>query len=74
MLVRVVPYGDPTKARDAAGSIDASPRSMDQLTWLACVRCPIGLPIGAQTPHELGIAIAAELIAARAGCLPRARY
>lgn len=38
--VRVVPYGDPVEARDAAGSIDASPRSMDQLTWLACVRCP----------------------------------
>ncbi|MEG2173241.1 MAG: XdhC family protein [Desulfovibrionaceae bacterium] len=38
---------------------------------LACVRCPIGLPIGAQSPEELAIAIVAEIIAAREGCLPR---
>lgn len=41
-------------------------------TELACIRCPIGLPIGAQSPAELAIAIMAELIAAREGCLPRA--
>jgi hypothetical protein len=40
VTVRVVPYGDPAEAQEAAGSIDASPRSIDQLTWLACVRCP----------------------------------
>ena len=40
---------------------------------LASVRCPIGLAIGAESAEELGIAIAAELIAARAGCLPRPR-
>ena len=38
---------------------------------LACVRCPIGLNIGAASAEEMGIAITAELIAARAGCLPR---
>lgn len=41
-------------------------------TELACVRCPIGLPIGAQGPEEGAIAIIAECIAAREGCLPRA--
>lgn len=41
-------------------------------TELACVRCPIGLPIGAQGPEESAIAIIAECIAAREGCLPRA--
>lgn len=41
-------------------------------TELACIRCPIGLPIGASAPAELAIAIMAELIAAREGCLPRA--
>lgn len=29
------------------------------------VRCPIGLPIGAQTPYEIAISIAAEMIQAR---------
>lgn len=38
--VRVVPYGDPEEAREAAGILDGIPRSIDQLTWLACVRCP----------------------------------
>lgn len=32
------------------------------------VHSPIGLPIGAQTPQELAISIAAELIAHRASC------
>lgn len=41
-------------------------------TELACIRCPIGLPIGARSPAEQAIAIMAELIAAREGCLPRA--
>lgn len=41
-------------------------------TELACVRCPIGLPIGARNSQEKAIAIVAELIAAREGCLPRA--
>lgn len=41
-------------------------------TELACVRCPIGLPIGAKGPEESAIAIIAECIAAREGCLPRA--
>lgn len=41
-------------------------------TEIACVRCPIGLPIGARTSQEKAIAIVAELIAAREGCLPRA--
>ncbi len=42
---------------------------------LACICCPIGVPIGAEHPAEIGISIIAELIAARAGCLtaPRAK-
>lgn len=38
--VRVVPYGDAHEARQAAGILDGVPRSIDQLIWLACVRCP----------------------------------
>ncbi len=33
---------------------------------LARVACPIGLPIGAETPEEIAISIAAQLVAARA--------
>lgn len=36
----------------------------------ARVRCPIGLPIGAQTPEEIAVSIVAELIATRAGTAP----
>lgn len=38
---------------------------------IACVRCPAGLPIGAHTIQEQAVAILAELIAARAGRMPR---
>ena len=34
---------------------------------LAAVHCPIGLAIGAQTPEEIAVSIAAELIAVRNG-------
>ncbi|KUG29651.1 xanthine and co dehydrogenase maturation factor, xdhc/coxf family [hydrocarbon metagenome] len=34
---------------------------------LARVHCPVGLPIGAETPEEIAISIVAELIAMRAG-------
>jgi xanthine dehydrogenase accessory factor len=34
---------------------------------LSRVHCPIGLPVGAETPEEIAVSIAAELIAARAG-------
>ena len=34
---------------------------------VAALRTPIGLPIGAETPEELGVAIAGELVAARHG-------
>lgn len=34
---------------------------------LARVRCPIGLPIGADTPEEIAISIVGELISERAG-------
>jgi xanthine dehydrogenase accessory factor len=34
---------------------------------LSQVRCPIGLPIGAETPEEIAVSIAAELVATRAG-------
>lgn len=40
---------------------------------LACIRCPVGLPIGAESPKELAVAIVAELLAARAGVLQRLR-
>ena len=33
---------------------------------LARVTCPVGIPIGAETPEEIAISIAAQLIAARA--------
>ena len=33
---------------------------------LARVVCPIGLPIGAETPEEIALSIAAELVATRA--------
>ncbi len=36
-------------------------------TELARVHCPIGMDIGAQTPREIGVAIVAQLVAARAG-------
>lgn len=34
---------------------------------LARVRCPVGLPIGAETPEEIAVSINAQLIAHRAG-------
>lgn len=38
---------------------------------LACIRCPSGLPVGAESPRERAVAIVAELLAARAGVLHR---
>lgn len=37
---------------------------------IARVHCPIGLGIGADTPEEIAVSIAAELIAVRAGVTP----
>jgi xanthine dehydrogenase accessory factor len=34
---------------------------------LARVVCPVGLPIGAETPEEIAVSIAAQLVATRAG-------
>jgi len=34
---------------------------------LSRVRCPIGVPVGAETPEEIAVSIVAELIATRAG-------
>ncbi len=34
---------------------------------LARVVCPIGLPIGAETPEEIAVSIAAQIVATRAG-------
>lgn len=44
------------------------------LAELAVVRCPIGLPIGAQSPQQVAVAIVAELLAARANTLQRMRF
>ena len=38
---------------------------------LACIRCPAGLPIGAESPRERAVAVVAELLAARSGVLQR---
>lgn len=43
-------------------------------TELAAVRCPIGLPIGAETPRQIAVSVVAELLAARAGTLQRLRF
>lgn len=40
---------------------------------LAAVYCPIGLPVGADSPQQIAVSIVAELLAARAGTLPRLR-
>ena len=40
---------------------------------LACVRCPAGLPLGAQSPEQQAVATVAEVLAARAGTLQRLR-
>jgi len=34
---------------------------------LARVHCPIGLPIGADTPEEIAVSIVGEMIGVRAG-------
>jgi xanthine dehydrogenase accessory factor len=40
--------------------------------WLAGVRAPIGLQIGAVTPEEIAVSIVAELVAVRRGAAPDA--
>ena len=42
-----------------------------QETDLRRIHSPIGLPIGAETPEEIAVSVAAELIAHRAGVLER---
>jgi len=37
---------------------------------LEAVRCPVGLAVGAETPEEIAVAVAAELLAAHRGTLP----
>ena len=39
---------------------------------LAALRAPIGLPIGAETPEEIAVSIAAEMIAVRRGAMAAA--
>lgn len=72
----------PTPARyiGALANVEKKEKLFDELrrlgipdAELVCVRCPIGLGIGAESLEECSIAITAELIAARAGCLPRHR-
>lgn len=41
---------------------------------LAAICCPMGLYIGAKTPEQQGVAILAEVLAARAGVLKRLRF
>ena len=40
---------------------------------LAAVCCPIGLPVAAETPQQIAVAIVAELLAVQAGTLQRLR-
>jgi len=42
-------------------------------TELACIHCPIGINVGAKNIQETAFSVIAELIAARAGRLPRIR-
>jgi xanthine dehydrogenase accessory factor len=37
---------------------------------LASIHAPIGVDIGAETPEEIAVAIAAELVAVRRGATP----
>lgn len=41
--------------------------SADEAQQLAALQAPVGLPIGAQTPHEIAISVLAHLIQVRAG-------
>ncbi len=63
-----VPYigmiGSRTRVRTVLDALRADGADED---WLTRVRAPIGLDIGARTPGEIAIAIAAELIAVRRG-------
>jgi xanthine dehydrogenase accessory factor len=52
---------------DRARALGTPPAALDE------VRAPIGLPIGAQTPEEIAVSIAAELIQVRAAGIPRGR-
>jgi len=40
--------------------------SAEQAQQLAALQAPVGLPIGAQTPHEIAISVLAHLIQVRA--------
>ncbi len=65
---RPVPYvgmiGSRTRVRTV---LDALREEGVDEAWLSRVRAPIGLDIGARTPGEIAVAIAAELIAVRRG-------
>ena len=50
--------------RERLASLGFSPAELDR------VHSPIGLPIGGDTPAEIAVSIAAQLIACRAGRLP----
>ena len=43
-----------------------SARGVDE-AWLATVRCPMGLDIGAVTPEEIAVSVVAELVATHRG-------
>ncbi len=53
--------GSARRIREVRNALDA--HQADQLTTL---QAPVGLPIGAQTPHEIAISVLAHLIQARA--------
>ena len=40
--------------------------SADEAQQLAALQAPVGLPIGAQTPHEIAVSVLAHLIQVRA--------
>lgn len=72
-LVRMLAQ-DPPRYLGVIGSRAKWARFVTRLTargvdaaWLATVRCPMGLDIGAVTPEEIAVSVVAELVAHRHG-------
>ncbi len=57
----------PGPKRDPSGSILTNRKFPDMKALVDRVRMPIGLPIGSQTPAEIAVSIAAEIVGIRHG-------